>query len=261
LDLIQRANQRNIFIALTLGLLTIAVLIYVQFKQKKKSNVLLTEKNGVIERALTERETLLREIHHRVKNNLQIISSLLNLQSKSMEDKTAQGAVTESRNRVKSMSMIHEQLYQEDLLTGVSMSGYIRQLAESLAHSYGVDSEMIQWQFDCEPIILDVDTAIPVGLILNELLTNSLKYAFAEGQRGEILVSLKMENQNLLLTVADTGKGIEAQRDKTKNSFGLNLVNSLAKKLRAEVHILAKNGTRVELVITDFKVAKRNAVV
>lgn len=248
-----KASEQNFLVGVVISLLCISILIYFQFTQKKKSHTLLAEKNEVIGKALSERETLLREIHHRVKNNLQIISSLLNLQSKSMEDKASQAAVVESRNRVKSMSMIHEQLYQEDALSGVSMPEYIQHLVESLAHSYGADSERIEWKLDSEAIVLDVDTAIPLGLILNELLTNALKYAFTENHEGQISVSLKRSAEKLLLVVADTGKGIDAKQDKSKNSFGLNLVSSLSKKLRAEMNIIQSNGTRIELTISDFK--------
>ncbi|NOT76946.1 MAG: tetratricopeptide repeat protein [Cyclobacteriaceae bacterium] len=253
-------GQRNVLIIAVISLLAISLLIYFQFYQKKRSNQVLVEKNEIIGKALSEREILLREIHHRVKNNLQIISSLLNLQSRSVEDKAAHGAVIESRNRVRSMAMIHEQLYQEDTLTGVSMPEYVQHLVDSLGRSYGVDQKNIEWKLDVDALLLDVDTAIPLGLILNELLTNSLKYAFADQQTGSISVSLKQKNGKLHMLVSDTGKGIDVN-EKSGNSFGLNLVNSLAQKLRAEVSISTDRGTRVELVVTEFKLANLKSAV
>lgn len=254
LQLSQQANQRNLFIASTLGLVIISGLIFFQFRQKNKSNKLLTEKNEVIGKALEDRETLLREIHHRVKNNLQIISSLLNLQSRALEDKVAQGAVVESKNRVKSMALIHEQLYQQELLTGVTMATYIQQLANSLAQSYGVDDEKVEIKINADEISLDVDTAIPIGLILNELISNAIKYAF-EDKGGKLEISFKQINSKLELIVADNGKGFRPETENT-GSFGLKLVHSLARKLRAEVNINAQAGTRVELLITDFQLAR-----
>lgn len=253
LQLSQQANQRNLFIASTLGLVIISGLIFFQFRQKNKSNKLLTEKNEMIGKALEDRETLLREIHHRVKNNLQIISSLLNLQSRTLEDKVAQGAVVESKNRVKSMALIHEQLYQQEHLTGVTMPIYIQQLVSSLAQSYGIDDEKIEIKVNAEPIQLDVDSAIPIGLILNELLSNAIKYAF-EDSRGKVVVSFRKMDDKLELVVSDNGKGLKPEAEQS-GSFGLKLVQSLARKLKAQVNIEGNAGTRVQLLIADFQLA------
>ncbi len=240
----QRAFQRNVLVGLTVVLLGIAGVIFMQFKQKKEINARLTI-------ALNEREVLLKEIHHRVKNNLQVISSLLNIQSKSVTDKSAQEAVREGRNRVKSMSMIHEQLYQKDNLTGIAMPQYVAELSESLLRSYGKDFEQVALNLNIDPVTLDVDTAIPLGLILNELITNSLKYAFTDNNPGAIAVTLKQEPQHLTLCVADNGVGMQGQTQGT--GFGTDLVNLLATKLKATVSVQTDTGTTTELVINKYR--------
>lgn len=255
----QSAWQRNFLAAMVLGLLIIVFLVFLQFRQKQISNTLLTERNQAIGHALTERETLLKEIHHRVKNNLQIISSLLSLQSKNVVDEAAQNAVNESRNRVKSMSLIHEQLYTEENVAGVAMFSYIEHLVQSLASSYGVNRDKIELNVQADPFILDVDSAIPIGLILNELVSNSLKYAFPNGQSGSVTVLLKKEGDELKLSVLDNGVGMNDE-NKIKNSFGLSLVNSLMRKLKAEMNIFNEGGTQVELRIRDFKIVTGNTI-
>lgn len=256
-QLAQSANQRNLVAALASGLLVIVILIFFGYRSKQKSNALLTEKNTLISSALSEREVLLREIHHRVKNNLQIISSLLNLQSKSIDDTAAQSAVAESRNRVKSMALIHEQLYQEDILAGVHMPHYVEELAQTLARSYGVNTDQIMIDIKVEDMTLDVDTAIPIALILNELVSNAFKYAFRGRDSGQLSIELKTGDGILVLLVADDGVGLTDLE--AKQSFGLNLVNTLARRLRAEVHTSGP-GTRVELRITEFNYARPSMV-
>ncbi len=254
-----KATERNFLIAVVVSLLMMSLLILYLFRQKQKSNNLLTEKNKTIERSLHERETLLREIHHRVKNNLQIISSLLSLQSKNTNDVATQGAISESRNRVKSMSLIHEQLYQEDTISGVEMKDYITRLVSSLTASYGLDVDRIRVEIVAENILLDVDSAIPLGLIINELVSNAMKYAFPDQRAGVILISLKDNMNELLLRVQDDGVGMDTSKN-TNQSFGLSLVNSLMRKLKAEMAIFSQaeltagsSGTSVQLIIKDFK--------
>ena len=245
-------SQRNFFIVVAASLLATALLVVYLYKQKQKSNMLLSEKNTLIEKSLHERETLLKEIHHRVKNNLQIISSLLSLQSKSTSDVATQGAISESRNRVKSMSLIHEQLYQEDTISGVEMKDYITRLVGSLTSSYGLDTEKVEVKIEADDILLDVDSAIPLGLIINELVSNAMKYAFPEQKAGTILISLRSLMEELRLVVQDNGVGMEDSK-KSHHSFGLSMVNSLMRKLKAEMSIVSNAGTSVELIIKDFK--------
>jgi two-component sensor histidine kinase len=240
--LISSKNQRTLFVLAAVVLLIVTVFLYMLFSQKRSS--------------LAQREILLKEIHHRVKNNLQIISSLLNQQSRYTDDESVIEAVKESRNRVKSMAMIHQKLYQEDNLTGVSISDYIGNLTESLFTSYGVDHEQINLEMDIDNLNLDIDTIIPMGLILNELISNALKYAFPDNQNGELLISLKQAQDNLILLIEDDGVGIGEDYDlKKSKSFGLKLVNSLCRKLNASIVIDNSNGTSISLQISDYKLA------
>ena len=176
----------------------------------------------------------------------------MSLQSKSLSDSAAQGAIAESRNRVKSMSLIHEQLYQEDTISGVQMNDYINRLVSSLSSSYGLDTERVNLRIEVENILLDVDSAIPLGLIVNELVSNSMKYAFPEQRTGSILISLKDTASELLLLVKDNGVGMDASKN-SNQSFGLSMVNSLMRKLKAEMTIISQAGTSVEITIKDFK--------
>ena len=248
----KREQERNLFIIVAALLLAVAGMVFYLYREKRQTNRLLSEKNTIVERSLHERETLLKEIHHRVKNNLQIISSLLSLQSKSLHDTEAQGAISESRNRVKSMSLIHEQLYQDDTISGVDMKDYIQRLVNSLTASYALDTERVQINVEAEPLLLDVDTAIPLGLIMNELVSNSMKYAFPEVRAGIIKVSLQETVNELRLVVEDNGVGIDPSKA-TGQSFGLSMVRSLMRKLKADMNIGSKAGTSVELIIRDFK--------
>ncbi len=246
-------RQRNFFIAAVIVLLVGVLLIIRLYRQVRNANQLLSDKNQIIERTLLERETLLREIHHRVKNNLQIISSLLSLQSKKTNNAQAQGAISESRNRVKSMSLIHEQLYEENTISGVEMKSYIERLVSSLQGAYGLDAERVEIKIDAPSLLLDVDSAIPLGLIINELVSNSMKYAFPENRGGNIAITLREKENELHLTIADTGVGMKQQPETESQSFGLSLVHSLMRKLKAEMNLISNQGTQIALIIRDFR--------
>jgi two-component sensor histidine kinase len=251
----KQASEKQLYILAIITLLIILGFGIRQVVQKNKFNQILTAKNATISNALSEREVLLREIHHRVKNNLQIISSLLNLQSRFIKDQNAVDAVQEGRNRVKSMALIHQKLYQQDNIEGIYMPEYIDNLSASLVTSYKVSGGRIQIDKQVDKINLDIDTAIPVGLILNELLTNSLKYAFIDGRIGNLIIKLQVQNQQLVLEVSDNGIGMDASSSVNKNSFGLTLIESLAEKLDAKTEILQKEGTHHVIRMTNYKMA------
>ncbi|MEO0556271.1 MAG: histidine kinase dimerization/phosphoacceptor domain -containing protein [Bacteroidota bacterium] len=239
------ANQRNIFI-LVAGIFVLgAGLLYLLLRTKSKSNT-------IIARSLNEKETLLKEIHHRVKNNLQVISSLLSLQSRFIEDRNAQELVNEGQNRVKSMALIHQKLYQHDNLTGVDAIDYIQNLTGTLKKAYGVDDDQVIVSYDIEKMNLDVDTMIPIGLILNELISNSFKHAFPNGNKGELDIVFKEEMEKLRLVVKDDGVG--SYKDiQDSDSFGMRLIQSLSRKLEAEVDFNFHNGTEALLTISSYK--------
>jgi two-component system, sensor histidine kinase PdtaS len=220
---------------------------------KSRNNKRLRLEQQKTESALKDRETLLREIHHRVKNNLQVVSSLLSIQGREITDEKAQQAVTESRNRVRSMALIHQFLYGEQNLSSIDMQQYIAQLGQSLFSTYKVDHDLVELKTEVDQILLDVDTAIPVGLILNELITNALKYAFPDGREGVLFIGLKENNGVLELLVKDNGDGVLEDIPKS-SSFGMKLLNAFKQKLEAEYTIQNNNGLEVIYSIKKYKV-------
>jgi PAS domain S-box-containing protein len=198
-----------------------------------------------LNRSLREKEILLREIHHRVKNNIQIISSLLNLQTHYIKDKSYIDMLRESQHRIRSMGLIHEKLYQSENLAEIDFTEYVKTLVYSLFRSYGVNTGRIAVKTDIEDISLDIDTAIPCGLIINELVSNSLKYAFPGERTGEITIQLHSRNGHIELVVADNGTGIPEHIDfRTTSSLGLHLVTILVEEqLKGEISLDRNKGT------------------
>ena len=212
------------------------------------------ELNQELSVALADKEILLREIHHRVKNNLQLVSSLLGIQSRGIKDDKAKEAINEGRTRVHSMSLIHHDLYRKDNLTGVEMKNYLPKLASDLFAAYNIQGDHIILKTDIDQLKLDVESVIPIGLIVNELITNSLKYAFPNNRAGEIVVSLKEINKSLYLQVEDNGIGLDKdQLDKKEKSFGHSLIKAFRTKLDAEIEINSDDGTRILLIINQYK--------
>jgi two-component sensor histidine kinase len=254
IDAEDRKEERNYFIGASVLFLALAVLAYMAFTSNKKKKEQLAAQKQVIEKSLQEKEILLREIHHRVKNNLQVVSSLLSLQSNYITDEHALQAVKESRNRVQSMSLIHQNLYQEDNLTGIEIHDYINKLCDNLFHSYNIQHDKIKLLKELQPLNLDVDIVVPLGLILNELITNSLKYAFTDGREGTIKIVLKEEDNMLKLGVYDNGIGTQLkERLKEEYAFGYKMINAFLQKLKGEMKIYSDSGTRVDIEIKNFK--------
>lgn len=182
--------------------------------------------------ALAEKEVLLREVHHRVKNNMQIISSLLDLQSDSISDERTRSCLRESQNRVRSMALIHERLYQSKNFSSIDLGEYIRDLSNYLFDSYGVAIERVSLDIDAGNIALEINRAVPCGLIINELISNALKHAFPDGRSGQLSVRVGSDEETITLEVADTGRGMPAGLDiQTTGTLGLQLVLLLAKQL------------------------------
>ena len=201
-----------------------------------------------INATLQEKLVLLREIHHRVKNNLQVISSLLNLQSGYIEDKKSLEIFRESQNRIRSMALIHEKLYQSKDLNRIEFSEYINSLTKDLFNSYNIDSRKISLKTDFKGIFLEIDTAILCGLIINELISNSLKHAFPEGKNGEVFISLHSEGKKHTLIFRDNGVGFPEGMDFRKSdSLGLKLVTTITEQLGGE--IILNTGEQTEFKI------------
>ena len=256
LALKKQRNRQNVQTAITALILLSAVLLFFLYRNHKRSNKTLQEKNAIIQTSLTDKEVLLKEIHHRVKNNLQFISSLLNLQARHVADPNTLAMLTEGKNRINSMALVHQKLYQEDNLKGVNMKDYIENLLESLEHSLKVDANRIEVDAQIEPIVLDIDTATPIGLVLNELITNAFKYAFQGEASGVLHVRFKEQDSHLILDVRDNGVGLPTGFDLgTTKGFGFELVHSLAQKLKATVDIKTNEGVIVTLTIKSFKKA------
>ncbi|MEE9401297.1 MAG: histidine kinase dimerization/phosphoacceptor domain -containing protein, partial [Dehalococcoidia bacterium] len=210
-----------------------------------------------IKASLKEKELLLKEIHHRVKNNLQVVSSLLYLQSEHIKDEQSLATIAESQNRIKSMALVHEQLYQSEGLARVDFAEYIRNLATYLLRSYGVNPDAITLKIDADDVSLDIDTAIPCGLIINELVSNSLKHAFPAGKaRGdresEIRIGLRAHDNKLTLVVSDNGVGLPGDLDfRNTESLGLHLVNTLTRQVEGTIELDRSGGTAFQITFAE----------
>jgi two-component sensor histidine kinase len=211
-----------------------------------------------IKSSLKEKEVLLQEVHHRVKNNMQIISSLLNLQKQYVDDEKAVTVLMESQNRVKSMAMIHEKLYQSEDLIHIEISDYVESLVKGLFYSYAIEIGVITPILEIERVTLNMETAVPLGLIISELVSNSLKYGFPEGRKGKIWVYLNKNDDKYMLTVGDNGVGFPEEFDyKNTETLGLQLVNNLVDQLDGEITIDTRDGTLFEIRFKELKYKER----
>jgi PAS domain S-box-containing protein len=211
-----------------------------------------------LKKSLNEKELLLKEIHHRVKNNMQIISSLLNLQSGYLKDKEAADALKESQARIVSMAMIHENLYRSDNLSGINFENYINHLIRNLFHTYNVSMEKIKFNILANDVFLNIDTAIPCGLMINELVTNSIKHAFPEGTSGEITIEMEQDQDQYHLKISDNGIGLPQNLDINKSpTLGLLLVNSLVGQLEGSMEVNRDHGTTYHIIFRKLEYLDR----
>ena len=251
----------NTAIGLLVSTLVISLILYRNNRQKQKANALLQEQkteintqNITLENTLSqltaknaENELLLKEIHHRVKNNLEVVSSLLALQSAKMDDPNMQEAMLASQNRVQSMGILHQKLYQSEHLAFIEMKNYFKNLCENILDSYN-ETDRIKVNIDMKEIDLDIDTAVPLGLIVNELLTNSLKYAFPTGKKGIIKLSLEsLADGNLNLKVSDNGVGKTLNSIPKGTGFGTQLVDLLTRQIDGKLVQEIHNGTMISI--------------
>ncbi len=209
------------------------------------------QKEQKIQAALEEKNILLGEIHHRVKNNLQIVHSLLDLQSTRIQDDAVLEMLRDSQNRIRSMALIHQTLYQSNDFARVNFSNVLEALVPSLVESYGIDSGAVVFSINANEVLLPLNIAIPCGLIVNELVTNALKHAFPEGRQGEIRIELLKQDTQILLSVSDNGAGVPADFELEKRStLGLQLVSLLADQISAQLAIERANPTRFSLTFS-----------
>ncbi len=205
-----------------------------------------------LEKALEEKNTLMKEIYHRTKNNLMVISSLLSLQSMYIKDEYTQNIFKESQNRAKSMAMIHEKLYNSGDLENLDFGEYIVNLSNNLYDTYTLDKNLVKLVLDIDKVILNVEITIPLALILNELLTNSLKHAFPDGRGGEIKVELKKYDGNYRLSVSDNGIGFPEDLDyHNTDTLGMLIVNSLTDQIDGKISLERHHGTKFTLTFND----------
>lgn len=197
-----------------------------------------------INQSLKEKEVLLKEVHHRVKNNMQVISSILNLQSSYVRDTYALNLLKECQNRIKSMAFIHESLYQSKNFESVNFSEYVSTLSKNLVHTYSIDTKKIKLILTLDKLLLSLDTSIPCGLIINEIISNSLKYAFPNNRDGIIFVNLKVIKNKVKIEVGDNGIGIPETLDiKNTQTLGLQLVDTLVEQINGTITLIRKKGT------------------
>lgn len=242
----QRTTQQLTIVILGL-LLLLLLLAYKTIKNKFKVNNILKKQNQ-------EKEFLLKEIHHRVKNNLEIVSSLLSLQAAGIDDENMLSTMRESQHRVQSMGMIHQKLYTGENLATVEMKSYFTTLGEYIIDAFGA-TDRVQLKVAMPPLELDVDMAIPIGLIVNELLTNSLKYAFIGRQEGLISISLTERDQSLQLHVSDNGIGQNTRTKPRSGGFGTQLIALLTKQLDGKIALNTHQGTAVSIQFQPTKAA------
>lgn len=245
LDLLLDRRERTIRVGIIFLLFSLIFfgVIYTMYAKIK-------HKNQIISNSLTEKNTLLKEIHHRVKNNLQIISSLLSLQSRSTKEKFAVRALQESQTRVRSMALIHQNLYQHEHMVKVDVKDYITNLSHELLRTYKQSDQNIDLQLFIDDLLLDLDTIIPMGLVMNELITNSIKYAFPDGRDGRILIKIAEQPKRLIFEIKDGGIGLPSGFNIEKcNTLGFRLVKSFCKKMDADFKILDGPGTHIKLTI------------
>jgi two-component sensor histidine kinase len=207
---------------------------------------------GALKVLLGEKEVLMKEIHHRVKNNLQVVTSLLNLQSQHIDDEAMRNIFMDSQSRIKSMAMIHEKLYQSENISQIDFSDYITNLTASIFSSYRVEGAAVELELDIPRMSLDIDTCVKLGLIINELCTNSLKYAFPDGRDGVVSIELITCSEGIcMLIVKDDGIGLPDGFDiANSSSMGLQLISAMVTQLKGRIEIDSDEGASFKIYFT-----------
>ncbi|MBL7920946.1 MAG: hypothetical protein JNJ40_11565 [Bacteroidia bacterium] len=228
-------------------------------KQKEEiniKNIELVANSNQIKKSLKEKEVLLKEIHHRVKNNLQIISSLLGLQSNKIKANDLKLLFSESRSKISAIAQVHEKLYQSDNLSEVNIDDYLTSLYSSIISILEIKANNIEFTYNKSGLYLDIDTSVPLGLILNELVTNSIKYAFNNNKNCNITVGLNVRTDKMYeFSYSDNGSGFDTNT--TIEGLGLNLIKLLARQLGGIVEIDAIKGTKFKIIFMDTSTRKK----
>jgi len=224
--------------------------LYRLYRTNQKNQKQLSEQNVQISQALAQNQVLMKEIHHRVKNNLQVVSSLLSMQARKVTDVDTKEALNSSRTRVQSMSLLHQNLYQGEEITEVNVSDYIEEMVKTIVNTYNVNDN-IELNLDIENLDLDVDVLMPLGLVANELICNALKYAFVGRDKGKLDISLESQGDTIIFRVKDDGVGLaEDSLPVKKESLGARLINLFTERLGGKLDVKGSNGT--EVIITSL---------
>ncbi|GEQ85209.1 hypothetical protein ULMS_07170 [Patiriisocius marinistellae] len=250
-----KENESKLYSILAAVAFTFALFLGFFFYKNRKKNILLAKQKNLLEATVDEKNILLRETHHRVKNSFQMVSSLLFIQSETAQDAEAKIAIKEAQNRVRSMVLIHQKLYSKNKLVGIDSKEYIEDFTKDVIESHQFETTKLKYKVDAQSLLLDIETITPLGLILNELITNVLKHAFHPVTENSLLhISFKKQAATLVLTVTDNGKGMPP---KVKDSsFGLQLIEGLCKKLKATLTLLpaSPKGTEAKVVMMRFEI-------
>jgi two-component system, sensor histidine kinase PdtaS len=245
---------RNLILTFTLS--AVVSLAFVLFKRYRYTNrlnfqkVMIEDQNVELARRNHDKDILLGEIHHRVKNNLQLISSILNLQSRKLADMGAKDAIQEGRSRVKAMALIHQQLYKYDQYANINIGEYLETLVSTIADSFGYTKNEFEFNINIDEFQLDIDVAIKIGLITNELITNVFKHAFSRDKQNILKIKLRQEEgDKLVFVIADNGPGVSLDKLEGSNSFGVFLVKNLVEDMKGEFRIEQNGGTEINLVL------------
>lgn len=245
----QKAKENRLYLLLlSLAAMAIAAGIYA-YRTIKNVNDQLSKANTKLEKTIDTNKMLVKEVHHRVKNNLQVISSLLGLQQVYMKDATAKQAILTSKTRVQSMSLLHQRLYQNEDISKVEIKEYFENLILNLYQSYKVNQDQIVLTSNIQSITMNVDTVIIMGIIINELVSNALKHAFQNQSNGNIDIDISHNNGNIYISLHDTGRGMDIEKaSQNSTSLGMKLIHSFTEKLDGEITITSEKGTGFEIV-------------
>lgn len=251
-------KQHEITVLLTIGIIVVCIAIIFVFILYKRTlahqNLIILKSKEIeessqrIDKALQQKDILLKEVHHRVKNNLQLIASLLNLQSGNIDDDVARNAIEESKTRVQAIALMHKGLYQDEEYSSVDLKTYVNEIVDNLKTLSNFSERVVDFKVEVDPIHLNIDQSVPVGLILSELISNSLKHAFKETESGEITIKIHQHNDKITLNYSDNGCGLPDDfKIEEQDSLGFTVINALSEQIDAELTFDSFSPLRITL--------------